>query len=742
VTVRVLRRALVAALALLALAAAPAAAVGPGDGPGGPVLVVVDPGDQFGRYYAEILRAEGLNAFAVADTGALTAAGLAPYEVVVLARAAVSPEQAGALTNWVAGGGNLVAMRPDDDLAGLLGLGSRAGTLANAYLRVNTAAPPGAGITDQTMQFHDTADLWTTAGATSVATLFSDANSATQNPAVTLRSVGSAGGQAAAFTYDLARSVVYTRQGNPAAAGQELDNQAPVRSDDLFFPGWLDFSKVAIPQADEQQRLLANLVTEMNLDRTPLPRFWYLPRGLKAAFVMTGDDHASANGTETHFNKFKAMSAPGCSVADWGCIRGTSYIYSDTSDVTGLTPAQADAYKAEGFEIALHLTTNCANFTPESLAAFWNEQLPPFLAKWPGLGRPRTNRNHCIVWSDWASNPRVELANGVRLDTNYYYWPASWVLDRPGMFTGSGFPMRFADTNGALIDVYQAATEIPDESALTYRTHARALIDGALGPNGYYGVFTTNIHTDDDVTPAVQIIEEAQRSGVPVITAAQLLDWTDGRNDSQFTGLGYADGRLTFGVAPGAGARGLEAMIPAAAARGGLSSLTRDGEPVTPAGRTVKGIDYAVFPATAGAYVATYGPGAAPLTPEPARASGAGVVSRGATGGVQRARLLGRRRVRAARSGAVRLRLRCPTGESRCRISARIRKGRKALTGRRTVNVKPGATKTITLRLTRSARARLARARSMKVDVLITTRTGGTTSSTRRTRITLLAPRR
>ena len=38
-------------------------------------------------------------------------------------------------------------------------------------------------------------------------------------------------------------------------------------------------NKVAIPQADEQQRLLANLILEMNLDKKPLPRFWYFPRG-------------------------------------------------------------------------------------------------------------------------------------------------------------------------------------------------------------------------------------------------------------------------------------------------------------------------------------------------------------------------------------------------------------------------------------------------------------------------------
>ena len=89
---------------------------------------------------------------------------------------------------------------------------------------------------------------------------------------MTLRSVGANGGQAAAFSYDLARSVVYTRQGNPAWAGQERDGTPPIRSDDLFFgakagdvqPDWVDLGKVAIPQADEQQHLLANLIEQMN----------------------------------------------------------------------------------------------------------------------------------------------------------------------------------------------------------------------------------------------------------------------------------------------------------------------------------------------------------------------------------------------------------------------------------------------------------------------------------------------
>ena len=124
---------------------------------------------------------------------------------------------------------------------------------------------------------------------------------------MTLANVGT--GQAAAFTYDLARSIVYTRQGNPAWSGQARDGQAgPIRSDDLFFgaasfdpqPDWVDLNKVAIPQADEQQRLLANLILQMNAAKKPLPRFWYLPSGFKAAVVMTGDDHGSFYGGSCH----------------------------------------------------------------------------------------------------------------------------------------------------------------------------------------------------------------------------------------------------------------------------------------------------------------------------------------------------------------------------------------------------------------------------------------------------------
>ena len=457
----------------------------PTQGPGGPILVVTSASNPFSTYYAEILRNEGFNAFAVQDLSQVTAATLGSYDLVILGEMPLSAAQVTMFSTWVNGGGNLIAMRPDKQLAALLGLTDAASTLSNAYLLVNTAAAPGAGIVSQTIQFHGAADRYTLNGATAIATLYSNATTATANPAVTMRTVGT-NGHAVAFTYDLAKSIVYTRQGNPAWSGQERDGQTPaiIRSDDLFFgaktgdvqPDWVDLNKVAIPQADEQQRFLWNIALQINASKKPLPHFWYFPRMFKAVAIMTGDDHANG-GTSGRFDGYIASSPFGCSVANWDCIRGTSYIYPNTP----ITDAQAQSYVSQGFEIALHVNTNCADWTSTTLPQFYNTQLTQFAAAYPHVPQPATNRTHCVVWSDFATQPQVELNNGIRLDTTYYYWPSTWILDRPGMFTGSGMPMRFATATGQLIDVYQATSQMTDESGQTFPKNINTLLDNALG---------------------------------------------------------------------------------------------------------------------------------------------------------------------------------------------------------------------------------------------------------------------
>src|SRR3954452_17922964 len=82
--------ALLLTVAVGALAPAARAQSAPGQGPGGTILVVVNAADPFGRYYAEILRAEELNEFTVAITGSVTPATLARADVVLLAKMGLS----------------------------------------------------------------------------------------------------------------------------------------------------------------------------------------------------------------------------------------------------------------------------------------------------------------------------------------------------------------------------------------------------------------------------------------------------------------------------------------------------------------------------------------------------------------------------------------------------------------------------------------------------------------------------
>lgn len=169
--------------------------------------------------------------------------------------------------------------------------------------------------------------------------------------------------------------------------------------------------------------------------------------------------------------------------------------------------------------------------------------------------------------------------------------------------------MRFADLDGTRIDVYQAATQMTDESGQSFPFTIDALLDKALGTESWYGVMTANMHTDSaGHSGSDAIVASAQTRGVPVVTARQMLAWLDGRNGSKFGSITWSGNTLSFTVTAATGSNGLRAMIPATTSAGTLASLTAGGNPVAFTTETIKGISYAVFPASTGSWVATYAP--------------------------------------------------------------------------------------------------------------------------------------
>jgi len=254
-----------------------------------PILVVVNSAaaNPYGGYLPEVLNAEGINSFTVAQLNTVTPTTLNGISLVVLAETALTSAQATTFSNYVAGGGRLIAMRPDSQLAPALGFTPVGSSTSEGYLGISNATLITEGFTSTTLPFHGTAQNITPASGTTVlANLYSDATTPTVFPAV-LKS-----GRTVTWAYDLARSVVYTRQGNPANAGVDRDGLPPLRTNDVFYNA-IDKDRVNIPYADVQMRLLTRVITELLNDVLPLPRLWYFPNANRTLMVVTGDSHAN-----------------------------------------------------------------------------------------------------------------------------------------------------------------------------------------------------------------------------------------------------------------------------------------------------------------------------------------------------------------------------------------------------------------------------------------------------------------
>ncbi len=87
-----------------------------------------------------------------------------------------------------------------------------------------------------------------------------------------------------------------------------------------------------------------------------------------------------------------------------------------------------------------------------------------------------------------------------------------------------------------------------------------------------------------------------------------MLTWLDERNNSFFSNITWNNNLLSFNILARRGANNLRAMLPVNAGTGQLISITMNGSAITYSTQTIKGIQYAFFPAARGSnsYIANY----------------------------------------------------------------------------------------------------------------------------------------
>lgn len=576
-----------------------------------PILILGTNAD-FGTYTCEILKTEGFNEFDIDSPTSekITKSYLRKYDLIILAETKINDAAKKTLKEYMNSGGNMIAFRPDSALAELFGIIPTVEKIGESYIGVDTSNIYGRGLTSVMMQIHGTSDKYLVNGCETIATFFTKDGIKTEFPAVVSNKSGR--GKAIGFLYNLPKSIVYTRQGNPLFAGIEKDGIPGLRGLDLFTDGWLDNSRNAINQADEQMALLSHCIEKMNISRKPLPRFWYFPDTLKCLVTLTNDgEFRSEADFEPQFRDIDSMGA-----------KMTLYIL----EVGKVSKPWVDKWTAKGFEIAGH-----PDDTQEAPDPDWNNMNNAIKTKKSEIasafGLPmRTNVNHWFVWcgidstgkQDFGAETRLEEMNGIELDINYAHYDiksnqGEYYLGQRGInqgnFTGSGLVMKYADVNGKIINVYQHLNAVYDQQYNESKDPEgfyncfKGLMDRSL-QNEVYSFISIKAHNDEyyfSKQPLLKMLSYSNSKGIPVWTAEKLLDFVKMKDEATFTNIKWSDSQLSFDLNSSLKhSNGLTFMLPLFNEDQKIKSIIKNGENISFIIRSVKGIEYAFASVTAG----------------------------------------------------------------------------------------------------------------------------------------------
>ncbi len=569
-----------------------------------PILILASNVD-FGLYTAEILKAEGYNEFIIdsLNSGKISSSYLAHFDLVILPKCQIDPSSKKLIEKYVSDGGNLIAFRPDETLSSLFGIIPTGHNYVGGYIDIDSSTDQGKGITSEAMQFHGPSDVYTLSSAKSIATIFADNAANTGTPGVVSHTYGE--GHGIAFLYNLPKSIVYTRQGNPLFAGIEKDGILGLRAMDLFTDGWVDTSKNTLNQADQQMAFLSHCIESLSQYAKPLPHFWYFPDSLKCLVVLDNDGEDNGeNDFEAQFRDIDSMGA-----------KMTIYI----KDVDKVSKKWVDKWSAKGFEIAAHPddTKEAKNPTWHRMDSVLGDIKKQIKSKY-GL-TIRTNVNHWFVWTgknanetqNFAAQAQLEENHGIEMDANYAHYDINSNQGEhflgplginQGNYMGSGLPMKFANAEGKTVNVYQRFNAVYDQQYMESKApddffySFKGLMDRSLNDQ-IYDVISIKAHNNEyhfSKDPLLRMMAYATQNGIPVWTAKQLLEFLKMKDEASFTKISWSNNHLSFLLNSSLKhSNGLSFMIPADFDGRKIKSITIAGKNVPYSFKSTKGFEYA-----------------------------------------------------------------------------------------------------------------------------------------------------
>lgn len=577
-----------------------------------PILVLA--GDKsYGPYTGELLKTEGFNEYQVESVpgNKITKPFLKNFDVVILTAASITDQQTTTLIQYVKEGGNLIAFRPDKKLNAVFGITYLNKSIDKGYISINTKTDIGQGLTIQTLQLHSTADFYAVKSGKKIADLYTDALTSATYPAVVSNDYGK--GHAIAFAYNLPQSIAFTRQGNYNDAGKEMDGITGIRAMDLFTNGWVDTTKNTINQADEQLRLLTHSIEKMSAYTKPLPRFWYFPDTLQCLVTLNNDGEDTK---QAEFQKqFEDVDAKGAKM--------TLYV----KEVDFIAKEWIQEWAHKGFEMSGHpddtkQATNPDWKTMDTVFKNLNQRLT---TKY-GIEPMRTVTNHWFVWcgknengeSDFTAQAQIEKNNGIEIDCNYAHYDngsnqghfLGAFGTNQGNYTGSGLTIKFANTEGDVIDVYQHFNNVYDQQYMEHDDKDgfyncfKGLVDRSLD-GGVYSFVSVKAHNAEyffSEKPLMKMLDYANSKHIPVWTEIKLLDFLRAKDEASFNNIAWKNNTLSFTIQSSLKhTNDIAYLVPFNYGGKKINTITSNGVKQTYTVRSIKGHEYALVTIKPGA---------------------------------------------------------------------------------------------------------------------------------------------
>jgi hypothetical protein len=218
---------------------------------------------------------------------------------------------------------------------------------------------------------------------------------------------------------------------------------------------------------------------------------------------------------------------------------------------------------------------------------------------------------------DLAAQAKLEEKHGIGLDCNYAHYDNNARQKQflgsygytQGNYTGSGLPMKFADADGSIINVYQQLNNVYDQQYMEHKDQDgylnafKGIMDRSID-NGVYSYVSVRAHNNEyffSKVPLMKMLDYANSKHIPVWTELQLLNFLKARDEAEFRNIRYQNNQLTFTLHSSYVTEAkITTMVPSSFSNKKIQSIIVDGRNAKFSTHHVKGVNYAFVPVVAG----------------------------------------------------------------------------------------------------------------------------------------------